>query len=161
MHVASTVRITNEPGRATSGDLSALQRWQVAARSGGDFIRLSIEDSWANLKTLDDHFARRGADFGAKSADNYERMSSESCQRGGAQHPPTKIAPDGTIPTWVGDGFTVASDGKTLISRDGLRQWRPPSYKPYLDKWQSNFESRPVPSGQWQGNGHRDITDLP
>lgn len=63
--------------------------------------------------------------------------------------------------SWVGDGFSVASDGKTLISRDGLRQWRPPSYKPNLDKWQSNFESRLVPRGQWQGNGHLDITDLP
>ena len=28
-------------------------------------------------------------------------------------------------------------------------------------KWQSNFESRSIPQGQWQGNGHLDITDLP
>ncbi|MCE4026914.1 RHS repeat-associated core domain-containing protein [Microbacterium sp. Au-Mic1] len=61
---------------------------------------------------------------------------------------------------WVGDGYRVASDGKTVVSSDGLRQWRPPSYKPKLDTWQSNFESRPVPSGRWQSNGHLDITDL-
>ncbi|WP_165368069.1 RHS repeat-associated core domain-containing protein [Phytoactinopolyspora endophytica] len=62
---------------------------------------------------------------------------------------------------WVGEGYTVASDGKTLVSADKLRQWRPPSYKPRLGKWQSNFESRMTPHGRWQTNGHLDITDLP
>lgn len=55
----------------------------------------------------------------------------------------------------------TASNGKALVSADGLRQWRPPSYKRNLGKWQSNFESRLLPRGQWQGNGHLDITDLP
>jgi len=63
--------------------------------------------------------------------------------------------------SWVGDGYTVASDGKTLISSSGLRQWRPPSFKPSRDAWQSNFESRLEPRGQWQGNGHFDVTDMP
>jgi hypothetical protein len=60
---------------------------------------------------------------------------------------------------WAGDGYTVASDGKTLVSRDGLRQFRPPSYKPNLDRWQANFEERLIPRGQWQSNGHLDIVD--
>lgn len=62
---------------------------------------------------------------------------------------------------WVGDGYIVASDGKTLISADGLRQYRPPSYKPRLDKTQANFEQR-IPgqqSNRWQSNAHLDITD--
>lgn len=62
---------------------------------------------------------------------------------------------------WVGKGHKVASDGKTLISKDGLRQYRPPSYKPNLDKTQANFERR-FPgqrSNQWQSNGHLNITD--
>jgi hypothetical protein len=58
---------------------------------------------------------------------------------------------------WVGQGAKVASDGKTLVSENGLRQYRPPSLKPNLGKVQANFESRPVPSGQWQSNGHLDI----
>lgn len=62
---------------------------------------------------------------------------------------------------WVGEDYMIASDGKTLVSSDGLRQWRPPSYKPNLGIWQSNFESRLIPRGQWQSNGHLDITDLP
>ncbi|MBI3281752.1 MAG: hypothetical protein HYZ57_18155, partial [Acidobacteria bacterium] len=58
---------------------------------------------------------------------------------------------------WVGEGAKLASDGKTLISADGLRQFRPPSLKPNLGKVQANFEARPTPSGQWQSNGHLDI----
>lgn len=58
---------------------------------------------------------------------------------------------------WVGQGAKVASDGKTLISADGLRQFRPPSFKPNLDRVQANFEQRWVPEGPWQGNGHLDI----
>src|SRR6185437_1405739 len=58
---------------------------------------------------------------------------------------------------WVGDGARTASDGKTLISKDGLRQYRPPSYKPKLGKTQANFESRTQPSGSWTNNGHLDV----
>ena len=28
---------------------------------------------------------------------------------------------------WVGDGAKLASDEKTLVSKDGLRQYRPPT----------------------------------
>ena len=58
---------------------------------------------------------------------------------------------------WVGKGFTYASDGKTLISSNGLRQFRPPSFKPRLGIQQANFEWRNIPKGAWQGNGHLDI----
>lgn len=60
---------------------------------------------------------------------------------------------------WVGEGYKVARDGKTLISADGLRVYRPPSYKPSLGKVQANFEQRV--SGQRSGNpisnAHLDI----
>ena len=58
---------------------------------------------------------------------------------------------------WVGPEARVASDGKTLISKDGLRQYRPPSYKPKLQKTQANFEFRPSGAGQWQSNAHLDV----
>lgn len=60
---------------------------------------------------------------------------------------------------WVGPGYRVASDGKTLVSADGLRQYRPPSFKPSLEKVQANFESRPPGLTQWQSNAHLDIGD--
>ena len=58
---------------------------------------------------------------------------------------------------WVGSGYTTTADGKIWISKDGLRQFRSPSYKPRLDKWQANFRSRNRPSGEWQSNGHLDV----
>ncbi len=57
----------------------------------------------------------------------------------------------------VGEGFQVASDGKTPISRDGLRQYRPPAYKSALKRFQANFEQRPLAEGAWGSNGHLDI----
>lgn len=62
---------------------------------------------------------------------------------------------------WVGPGYRTARGGKLLISADGLRQFRMPSYKPQLGFWQANFEERLVPKGQWQSNGHLDIVDRP
>ncbi len=58
---------------------------------------------------------------------------------------------------WVGKGYTIASDGKTLVSSNGLRQFRPPSFKPKLGIQQANFQWRNVNRGGWQGNGHLDI----
>jgi RHS repeat-associated protein len=64
---------------------------------------------------------------------------------------------------WVGDGAKLASDGKTLVSKDGLRQYRPPTAKPNSPHAktgvQANLERRFKPEGQWQGNGHLDIED--
>jgi RHS repeat-associated protein len=64
---------------------------------------------------------------------------------------------------WVGEGAKLASDGKTLISLDGLRQYRPPSTKPNSPHAttgvQANLERRFKPEGQWQANGHLDIVD--
>lgn len=61
---------------------------------------------------------------------------------------------------WVGEGFTVASDGTTLVSADKLKQFRPPSLKnsPFASTGvQANFEWRANPSGRWLGNGHLNI----
>jgi len=63
--------------------------------------------------------------------------------------------------SWVGEGYRVASDGKTLISQDGMRQFRPPSYKPRLGIYQANFQQK-VPgqvARQWFSNGHLDIME--
>jgi RHS repeat-associated protein len=63
---------------------------------------------------------------------------------------------------WVGEGYRVASDGTTLISRDGLRAFRPPSFKPNLGTYQANFEYwvEGQVRGEPMGNGHLDITDV-
>ncbi|MCF7484266.1 hypothetical protein L3V31_21505 [Vibrio sp. J1-1] len=64
---------------------------------------------------------------------------------------------------WVGKDPKLASDGKTLVSKDGYRQYRPPSTKPNSPHAttgvQANLERRFKPEGQWQGNGRLDIVD--
>lgn len=64
---------------------------------------------------------------------------------------------------WVGPNYRVASDGKTLVSVDGLRIYRPPSPKnsPYATTGiQANFERLEVVKGRPTviSNGHLDIT---
>ena len=62
---------------------------------------------------------------------------------------------------WVGEGYRVVTDDKEneiWISKDKLRQFRLPSFKPGdPGRIQANFESRERPSGPWQNNGHVDI----
>jgi hypothetical protein len=70
----------------------------------------------------------------------------------------TRAVADKLGRAWVGKGYRVASDGKTLISADGLRQYRPPALKPNLGIQQANFERRLSPAAQWLGNGHLDVT---
>ena len=65
--------------------------------------------------------------------------------------------------SWVGPNYRVASDGKTLVSLDGLRTYRPPSQKnsPYATTGvQANFERLEVVKGRLTviSNGHLDIT---
>ena len=73
----------------------------------------------------------------------------------------TREQADAMGKAWVGDGYKVESDGKTLLSKDGLRQYRPPSHKPNLNKTQANFEQRFAgqKTKQWQSNAHLDIVD--
>jgi len=63
--------------------------------------------------------------------------------------------------SWLGEGCRIVSDGETLVSRDGVRTFRPPSWKPDHGKYQANFS-------YWIGervgkplaNGHLDVTDM-
>jgi len=75
----------------------------------------------------------------------------------------TRAEADKLGKAWVGDGARVASDGKTLVSKDGLRVYRPPSTKPNSPHAatgvQANFESKVEIGGRPISNGHFDIVD--
>ena len=62
---------------------------------------------------------------------------------------------------WVGPNARLASDGKSWVSSDGLRVYRPPTYKPEMDMWQANFETKLVRGGRPISNGHLEIVDAP
>ncbi len=74
-----------DPGPSTTSSRSV-----VATNTANDVLRFGTKDSWGNLNTLDDHFARHGADFGATSADDYARQAFEFLQQPGTL---TKIDP--------------------------------------------------------------------
>ena len=53
--------------------------------------------SWGNPASLPDHFARHGADFGARNADDYARMATEFLQRAKAEGLPAKVDGSGVL----------------------------------------------------------------
>lgn len=53
--------------------------------------------TWANPSSLPDHFARHGADFGARNADDYARMAAEFLRRARAEGLPAKLDNRGTL----------------------------------------------------------------
>jgi hypothetical protein len=115
------------------GEYSDFGRWSNAAKGG-----MTLADDMAVLRQATTGKGNFGV--GAAGADDAARLGR----------------------SWVGEGAEWSSSGKALVSPDGLRQFRPPSLKPnspYATTGsQANFEWRNVPSGQWQGNGHLNIT---
>lgn len=69
----------------------------------------------------------------------------------------TRAEADALGKAWVGVGYTTSQDGKVFISANGLRQYRPPTYKIKQRVIRANLEWRREPSGVWPNNGHLDI----
>lgn len=73
------------PGAATFTQKAGNQPAQDGART------------WGNPNSLPDHFARHGADFGARNADDYARMAAEFLRRARAEGLPAKLDNRGTL----------------------------------------------------------------
>jgi hypothetical protein len=111
----------------------ALSPGQTAIRT----VAATEDGTWAKINGMLRDASRGKGNFGLGSA-----TYNEAIQAGKA---------------WVGEGFRISKDGSSWISANGLRQFRPPSFKPKLGIQQANFQWRNVNSGAWQGNGHLDI----
>lgn len=70
---------------------------QTAGRLADDLLDLPTAKTWGQLDSLDDHFLRHGADFGAKSGDDYASQASQFFQRAQRQGLPTKIDARGVV----------------------------------------------------------------
>jgi len=57
---------------------------------------------------------------------------------------------------WVGQGYRVTSNGY-FESANGLRMFRPPTYKEKLERTQANFQQRAPTTREWIANGHLEI----
>jgi len=62
-----------------------------------EHLDLSPVDSWGRQDTLDDHYERHGADFGATSQDEYAHQASDFLQRSQREQLDTKIDDRGAI----------------------------------------------------------------
>jgi len=62
---------------------------------------------------------------------------------------------------WVGPNARLSSNGRALLSENGLRAYRFPQFKPSLGVFQANLESRGVPYGPYGSNGHVTILQGP
>jgi hypothetical protein len=73
----------------------------------------------------------------------------------------TREQADAIGKAWVGEGYSISRSDHALISKDGLRQYRPPSLKPKLGKTQANLQTRYIgqKSKEWQSNAHLDILE--
>lgn len=60
-------------------------------------MRLPVGETWGNPNTLARHFRDHGADFAARSADEYAGMASDFFQRSQLSRLPTKVDADGVI----------------------------------------------------------------
>lgn len=62
---------------------------------------------------------------------------------------------------WVGEGYTVSRNGIAWISKNGLRKFRPPKFKPNLGKVQANLQRKFEGQTQkdWPSNSHLNIIE--
>lgn len=126
-------------GEFMAGELSGLGLAAILGRSGSWFAKGTSD--WTKLSGQLTEATKGKGNFGIGSG--------------------TREQADVMGKARVGDGYQVASDGKTLVSLDGLRQYRPPTYKPFQQETQANFERRfpGQETKRWQSNAHLDITD--
>lgn len=101
-----------------------------------------LSKMWGNPGSLPDHFARHGGDFGAKSAEEYARMSWEFLQRAKAEGLPAKYdESDETLRVWDPKTHTFAAyhrDGraKTFFKPDSRGYFdRQPGKSVKLESW--------------------------
>ena len=71
----------------------------------------------------------------------------------------TRTEADAAGRAWVGEDAHLSRSGKAWISKDGLRQYRPASFKSRRGVVQANFERRPDRTADWIHNGHVTIRE--
>jgi hypothetical protein len=100
--------------------------------------------TWGNLATLADHFARHGADFHAKDAENYARMAWEFRQRAVAESLPAKLDSERVLRIYdpqTGAFAAYNSNGTTkTFFKPGSRDYfdRQPGHLVNLKTWKLN-----------------------
>jgi len=118
-----------------------LQRLAQSARSSSVFSSEALRGDWAKLSGMLRSASRGKGNFGIGAGTREQALVMGKA--------------------WLGKGYKMSSNGKAWVSLDGMKQFRLPSYKPYLNKVQANFERKfeGQVTRRWQANAHLDIFD--
>jgi len=121
------------------GAMSPERLMQHARETGGKVYgergAMTGRNVWGRPETLDDHFARHGADFGAKSADDYAQQASDFLRRSQAQGLPTKVDAKGIIRVYDPATNTFGSYNPSGTTRTFFK----PSGSTYWDRQLGNL----------------------
>ena len=98
--------------------------------------------AWGRTDTLDDHFDRHGADFGARNADDYAQQASNALRTSQAERWPTKIDSDGVIRVYDPKTNTFGAYNPDGTTRTFFKPKRGSAY------WDDRRGSPPIEIGQ-------------
>ena len=82
-------------------------------------------DTWGAPRSLQDHFDRHGADFGAKSPEDYAAKAWLFLRRAAAEHFPAKVDDDGVLRVYEAKTKTFASYNRNLTTKTFFKPGRP------------------------------------
>lgn len=99
------------------GGLKGLAKW-FSKRSAKEVAA----ETWGNPKTLADHFKRHGADFGARTADDYAEAAAGFLSRSQRSGLPTKIDEAGLIRQSMGTRRTSTTGTRRRECLHGFRE---------------------------------------
>ncbi len=117
-------------GRGCSLDHFHLSSISSVTQKAANRTAQNNAQSWGNSASLPDHFARHGADFGARDADDYARMAAEFLRRARAEGFPAKLDNRGTLRIY--DPRTGAFGA---YNRDGTtKTFFKPGHASYFDR---------------------------
>lgn len=130
----NTFTATGKAPAKSSVTTTAVDKKTVAAKKAVEKTELppapSTRKIWANWASLPDHFARHGADFHAKDAEDYARMSWEFLQRAKADGLPAKVDEDDVLRVYDPKSGAFAS-----YNRDGTtKTFFKPGSRDYFER---------------------------
>lgn len=133
--------IAGQAGAAAEGKLSVLEKIGRAIGKPTPAPKPIVRDApatrltWGYLASLQDHFERHGADFGAKSPDDYAAQAWRFRERAVAERLPLKLDTDGTVRIFDPKSRAFASFNrngttKTYFRPDNPSYWQRQPGKP-------------------------------
>ncbi len=113
--VSKTHSATNAPPKTTP----------VSAFDAAQLKVPPARDTWGAPRSLQDHFDRHGADFGAKTPEDYAAKAWLFLRRATAENLPAKVDDDGVLRVYEAKTKTFASYNRNLTTKTFFKPGRP------------------------------------